>query len=435
MIKVMADVLKNEGSSYPDKMEAETNYHVGQKLYFEYGYNESIYRDTTGVAEFEVTGIVLNTFINPHETMLEVKTEDEEYKKRLPEANQQFLLFEADIERYLAKNTELLNEMRGQMVQSLYTTGTRYANVELDNGRHIAINEIKDDKGNFKNRYKVSLYANSDEIQAGIFKGTNHVLRLYEGTDSVDFLYQSLKTALQVNENIKTPEYYQELEVEKKNIEQDNTVLSSPVVKLLDDQSSVIISNNSGESIKLNMMEFWEIVRFGEEMDTRDEIETYLSDCDLIGNIPVSLIIDNEKALKLLTERVISNRVNDQSGDDIYDALMEMNYSLSEVILDDLLEEIDCFIDPNEVYYDIPGSELSQLDAKNVIKEYILNHTFDSEDTFSDMVYHAIYECQDTLKEVVKQNKDISLDDKLEAAENSKDKIEQPQKDSIDLER
>ena len=147
------------------------------------------------------------------------------------------------------------------------------------------------------------------------------------------------------------------------------------------------------------------------------------------------LIIDNEKALKLLTERVISNRVNDQSGDDIYDALMEMNYSLSEVILDDLLEEIDCFIDPNEVYYDIPGSELSQLDAKNVIKEYILNHTFDSEDTFSDMVYHAIYECQDTLKAVVKQNKDISLDDKLEAAENSKDKIEQPQKDSIELER
>ena len=430
MAKVMAHVLKSERSRYPDKEEVDAQYQVGEKLYMEYTYKQSSFRYEKGVAEFEVQGIVLNTMSTPHETMLDIRTDDAEYIKRV-HGNSEFLIFESDIQKYLAKNTELLHEMRGQLASSLYTNGEQYANVELDNGRHIAINEIKDKNGALSDRLRVTLYANSDEIQQNIFKNTHYVIRKYEGSGSVDFLYQSLKTALQVNENIKTPKDYQAQIAQY----QRNEPSHRPGIHLLEDSSGFLVTNLSGDSIHLSMLEFGNLVKFGEKLDIRNEVENYLSDIDLIGSIPTHLITNSEEALDMLTENIRSHRIDAEKTNQIYWAANEIKDELAKLLYDDILGEIDQFLDPDEDYYGMKGSDLSESGALKILADYILIHESDTFEAFSDMVYHAVFECEDTLKTYLENQNTLSLDKKVSAIEQSKEQKEPKLKTSMEFER
>ena len=214
MPMVLADVLKLEGRDYPDKLEVKSNYFPGQKLYIEYNFRQSNHELSEAIAEFEVTGIVWNTLVKPHVTMLNLKTDDKDYLKLF--GGQELLIFESDIEQHLAKNTETLNDIRWQLAAYLEQNGEQFANIELDNGRQLFVNEVKDADGKFSGSLRVSLYANSEEIEQDIFQKTHHVIREYIGSGSVNFLYQSVKRALQVNENIKTPEHDKKAEITSK---------------------------------------------------------------------------------------------------------------------------------------------------------------------------------------------------------------------------
>ncbi len=81
-----------------------------------------------------------------------------------------------------------------------------------------------------------------------------------------------------------------------------------------------LLTNSEGESLNVSFMEFWEICKHGTRMDTRDEVKNYLSDCDYIGEIAVERIKAFPELMDKIIEQVIQDRIDDESGDQIYDA-------------------------------------------------------------------------------------------------------------------
>lgn len=84
--------------------------------------------------------------------------------------------------------------------------------------------------------------------------------------------------------------------------------------------NGMVLTNGKGESLNVSFMEFWEICKHGTRMDTRDEVANYLRDCDYIGEVAVERIKAFPELVDKITEQVIKDRIDDESGDQIYDA-------------------------------------------------------------------------------------------------------------------
>lgn len=86
--------------------------------------------------------------------------------------------------------------------------------------------------------------------------------------------------------------------------------------------NGMVFTNAAGESMKVSVMEFWEIVREGNRMNTRNEVEDYLRDCDEIGDVSISEISEElyEEFLGDVVDKTLSNRYKDETLDQIWEA-------------------------------------------------------------------------------------------------------------------
>lgn len=78
------------------------------------------------------------------------------------------------------------------------------------------------------------------------------------------------------------------------------------------DGSGMILTNSAGASLNVSWAEFWDICSAGVQMDTKDEVESYLSDCDIIGEYNIQRIRAFPTLIDKITEQVIKDRIDEQ---------------------------------------------------------------------------------------------------------------------------
>lgn len=88
----------------------------------------------------------------------------------------------------------------------------------------------------------------------------------------------------------------------------------------LEDGSGMVLINGNGEFLNVSFMEFWEICKAGDRMNTKSEVEEYLSGCEEIGGYDADNVLDNSKLIDNIVEEVISQRINNENGDQIWEA-------------------------------------------------------------------------------------------------------------------
>lgn len=84
-----------------------------------------------------------------------------------------------------------------------------------------------------------------------------------------------------------------------------------------------VLTNQVGKTLEISFSEFWDICRVGKEIDTRDEVKNYLSQCPDINGHDLDRVRAFPELIDKITEQVIQDRINDESGDQIYDAAMK----------------------------------------------------------------------------------------------------------------
>jgi len=93
-------------------------------------------------------------------------------------------------------------------------------------------------------------------------------------------------------------------------------------IKRAENGDGMVLTNAAGESMKVSAMEFWEIVREGNRMNTRNDVEDYLRDCNEIGDVSISEISEElyEEFLGDVVDKTLSNRYKDETLDQIWEA-------------------------------------------------------------------------------------------------------------------
>lgn len=81
-----------------------------------------------------------------------------------------------------------------------------------------------------------------------------------------------------------------------------------------------VLTNHSGQTLNVDFLEFWDICRAGTQIDTRSEVKEYLAQCPDIDGHDLDRVRAFPILIDKITEQVIQDRINDESGDQIYDA-------------------------------------------------------------------------------------------------------------------
>lgn len=90
-----------------------------------------------------------------------------------------------------------------------------------------------------------------------------------------------------------------------------------------EDGNGMILTNSKGERMQVSFMEFWEICKFGDRMDTKDEVINYLDDCGTIDGIDSNKILEHSDLINDIVEEVINKRIDNENGGQVYDAIKE----------------------------------------------------------------------------------------------------------------
>lgn len=189
-------------------------------------------------------------------------------------------------------------------------------------------------------------------------------------------------------------------------------------VKQLENSSDILVFNSCGESIKLNAMEFQEILKAGERINAIKTIDSYLQEHNGLSNIPAHIVLNNKEALNLLTDAFIRSQRKDDLHDAVYDSVRSIQTEFLGLLNQDFLNEIASCIDAEKDYAGMSGKVLSNSNAaKNLIAEYIIFHRFDESYDFSDKVLRGISSYQFMIKEALEKESKISLDEKIKDAD------------------
>lgn len=86
------------------------------------------------------------------------------------------------------------------------------------------------------------------------------------------------------------------------------------------DGSGYVLTSETGSSMAIPHHEFWDICRAGLEIDTKSEVEEYLSQCPDIDGHDLDRIRAFPALVDKITERVIQERIDNENGDQIYEA-------------------------------------------------------------------------------------------------------------------
>lgn len=84
------------------------------------------------------------------------------------------------------------------------------------------------------------------------------------------------------------------------------------------DGTGYVLTNSAGESLNVVFSEFWDICRAGKEIETKSEIENFLAQCPDISGHDLDRIRAFPMLVDKITKQVIQDRINDESGDQVY---------------------------------------------------------------------------------------------------------------------
>jgi len=89
-----------------------------------------------------------------------------------------------------------------------------------------------------------------------------------------------------------------------------------------------VIENNFGK-LELSWKDFYNLVRFSDHNDTLTEIEEYVTQFDVESSVEtfgkdVVAIISDKELMDKIAKRLVKNRIESESTDDIYNAIRDI---------------------------------------------------------------------------------------------------------------
>lgn len=90
------------------------------------------------------------------------------------------------------------------------------------------------------------------------------------------------------------------------------------------DNGLIEMTRESGDTVVLNFFEFWELCRYGRQIDTEGEVKEYLEQCDNINGVDPNKILNDNELLQTIADDVIDKRIGYESGDDIWDVAVSV---------------------------------------------------------------------------------------------------------------
>lgn len=94
-------------------------------------------------------------------------------------------------------------------------------------------------------------------------------------------------------------------------------------IDVLSDNSKVLLTSDTGKMMQISFSEFWEICRFGNELDVTEEVKEYLSQTPSFNGVASEDIINNSELFEKIVDKVIDYRVGQENGDQIYNVICE----------------------------------------------------------------------------------------------------------------
>lgn len=92
-------------------------------------------------------------------------------------------------------------------------------------------------------------------------------------------------------------------------------------IEILNDSGEVLLKSDVGNSLKISILEFWQICREGARLDVKEEIINCLNDGDNFAGISADSIKNDPALIDKIAEQVLSDRAKNETGDQIYDAI------------------------------------------------------------------------------------------------------------------
>ncbi len=100
------------------------------------------------------------------------------------------------------------------------------------------------------------------------------------------------------------------------------------------DDGSVRITQDSGLQTTYSMSEIYEIASFVALEDTKDEVETYLTGLEECRGVTITERYLCDDIIETIAKTVHQDRINDESGDQIYDAVYKHILSMTPFLPD-----------------------------------------------------------------------------------------------------
>lgn len=92
-------------------------------------------------------------------------------------------------------------------------------------------------------------------------------------------------------------------------------------IDVMNKEGMVLLSRSSGETLRVSIMEFWQICQAGARLDVKQEIDEYLSDNGECEGVDADVIRDNVAFLDEVVDQVLDIRASKENSGQIHDAI------------------------------------------------------------------------------------------------------------------
>ena len=99
-------------------------------------------------------------------------------------------------------------------------------------------------------------------------------------------------------------------------------------INIIKTETGIVIENAFGK-LELPWSDFYKLVKFSDRHDALNEIEEYITQFDDESSIKtfgkdVNSIVGDKDFMDKIAERLINNRISNETTDDIYNAIREL---------------------------------------------------------------------------------------------------------------
>lgn len=184
-------------------------------------------------------------------------------------------------------------------------------------------------------------------------------------------------------------------------------------IERAEDGNGMVLTNSNGETMRVSVMEFWEICKSSDRMNVKDEVINFLDDIGDIAGTEADKILEHLDLINEIIDETIRIRTNNENSDQIYDAAKKKVREFFERPISLMVNE---YADDNEkeliksICFQVAYEELERyLDINDyrTVEEFFETH--DNEDVLEAFNYIKDRD-KIVCEELIFSNKNIETD-------------------------